>query len=82
MPCDVTSDVKDDVTRRLISSSMTSASLTMSARDRIADHASSARRLSVDVTFCDVVKMASYGDDVTSSSNDVTAASRRHSDVL
>ena len=80
IPCDVISDVIDNVTRRVMSSTMTSASLTVLARDRIADHASSARRFRSDVTFCDVIKAASY-DDVTSS-NDVTAVSRCHSAVL
>ena len=77
---DLVSDVTDDVTRRFMSSTMTSASLTVSTCDRIADHASSARRLRSDVTFCDVIKTASYGD--VTSSNDVTAVRRSQSDVL
>jgi len=76
---DAASDVIDDVTRRVMRSTVTSLNPTASERERIVDHARSARRFSRDVTFCDVIKMASNGGVVAAASNDL---SRCHSDVL
>jgi len=78
--CDVTSDVTADVTRRVMTATMASAYLTVSSRDCIADHVTSARHFSCDVML-NVMLNRSSSVDVTTS-NDVTAASRCHSNVL
>jgi len=78
--CDVISDATADVTRCVMASTMTSAYLTVSARDCIADHVTSARLFRYDVMLDDVFRRASSGD--VMASNDVTAVSRCHSDVL
>jgi len=78
--CDVASDVSDDVTRCLMTSMMTLAYRTVSARASIAAHVVSASCFKLELRFIEVCNMASCGGTVAS--NDVTASSRCHSDVL
>ena len=77
---DVVNDVNADVTRCLMTSTMTSASSTVSALDCIAVHVTSASHFKCDVLLNDASNSTSYGDVVAS--NDVTTVSRCHSDVL